>query len=229
MLKTNLKNTAILIFANTSTEEVKRKKIVNGHDVFEHLNQKIYHEAKKTGLDVIFYSEEHQKGNSFGERFSNAIKHVFSEGYNHVITVGNDSPDLKARHLTIAQNNLDDNTLTVGPSLDGGTYLITLSKKEFNEQEFAKLPWQTSKLLATLQKHLVAKNENIQQLEFLKDVDNLTDLKYFLSRFNGIDTILKKLILDLISLVKKIVLSITHGYKEHQHIAYYNKGSPILH
>jgi len=227
MLKTTIKNTVILVFANTSTEEVKRKKIMNGHNLFEHLNQKIFLETKKTGLEVILYSEEFQTGSTFGERFANAIQHVFSKGYQNIIAIGNDSPDLKARHLTIAKENLKSNTLTLGPSLDGGTYLITLSKTEFNKQEFTQLPWQTSKLFVALQDYLEAKNKNIKQLERLKDIDTLTDLHHFLYRYKHTATFLKELILKIISSVQKKASLIIFSYKESQLSLLYNKGSPL--
>jgi len=227
MLKTTIKHTAILIFANTPTEEVKRKNIVNGHDLFEHLNNKTYLEAKKTDLDVILYSEELQKGDSFGERFSNAIAYAFSKGYKHIISIGNDSPDLKAKHLTIASENLQQNILTLGPSLDGGTYLIAIAKEQFNKQDFAKLPWQTPKLLASLQNYLKHKDTIVQQLERLKDVDTTTDLHYFLYRFKNSNALLKEIIFTIISSLKRIPFFHFYAYKTQFFTTHYNKGSPF--
>lgn len=221
------KHTAILIFANTSAEEVKRKKIANGQRLFEHLNEKAFLEAQKTGLDIIHYSEELQQGNSFGERFSNAIAAVFSKGYENVITIGNDSPDLKAHHLNIAKENLQKNILTLGPSLDGGAYLITVAKQEFNKQKFAELPWQTSKVFTSLQNYLKTRSKKVKQLKHLKDVDSITDLHYFLARFKHINTVLKDLILNIISSLKKIQFIYFFTFKE-QHLSLcYNKGSPL--
>lgn len=222
------RDTAILIFANTSAEEVKRKKITNGCNLFEYLNQKTLLETKKTGLDVIFHSEEHQKGNSFGERFSNAIADVFSKGYKHVITLGNDTPDLKLQHLAIAKEHLKNETLTIGPSLDGGTYLITLSKKEFNKEEFAQLPWQTSKLFVSLQEYLQINGKKTKQLKRLKDVDSVADLQSLLTRYKQIAPFLKELILNLIYSIKKAFSLLVSPYSEIQLSAYYNKGSPCI-
>ena len=153
MLNTK-KHTAILLFANTSEEEVKRKSIVKGNPLFQYLNQKTYLEAKKTGLDVIVFSEKLQRGNSFSERFSNAIESAFLQGYQHIISIGNDSPDLKAKHIAIAHENLNKGITTLGPSLDGGAYLITISKQQFNKKDFASLPWQSRTLFTSLKKYL---------------------------------------------------------------------------
>lgn len=223
----NKKHTAILIFANSPYEEIEQKGIVNGGILFEYLNQQTFLEANKTGLDVILFSGKFQKGNSFGERFSNAIESVFLQGYEYIITIGNDSPDLKTSHLITAKENLQKNSLTLGPSLDGGTYLITLSKQDFNKQRFANLPWQTSQLFADLKNYLTTKNNNVQELERIKDIDSTDDLHYFLSRFKTTPSFLRKLILRIISPLKKITSTHFFTYQQQPFTRLYNKGSPL--
>jgi len=228
MLKMTTKHTAILLFANSSSEEIKQKKIIKGMDLFKHLNDKISLEAQKTGLDVMLYSEEIQKGNSFGERFANAIESVFLKGYQHVITIGNDSPDLRAHHLTTAAKNLQKNILTLGPSLDGGTYLITLSKQQFNKEQFIKLPWQTSKLLHSLERFLVSKHTTINKLTPLKDIDSFTDIHFFISRFKKTTTLFKSILLSLVFSLRNNFFSPFFFYKEIQLSFPFNKGSPFV-
>lgn len=227
MLNTK-KHTAILLFANTSEEEVKRKGIVKGNPLFQYLNQKTYLEAEKTGLDVIVFSEKFQKGNSFSERFSNAIGTVFSQGYEHIISIGNDSPDLTAEHICTAQRNLTKSITTLGPSLDGGAYLITISKQQFNKKDFASLPWQGRTLFTSLKKYLQSKNNIVQQIEILKDVDTITDLYYFISRFKYVNLAFRKLILNVLFFTRKITSIISCFNKQDYFSLFYNKGSPLV-
>ncbi len=227
MLNTR-KHTAILLFANTSEEEVKRKSITKGNSLFQYLNQKTHLEAKKTGLDVILFSEKLQKGNSFSERFSNAIEVVFSQGYEHIISIGNDSPDLKAEHICIAQKNLDKGVTTLGPSLDGGAYLITISKQQFNKKEFIHLPWQYKTLFTSLKKYFDDKNSTVEQIEVLKDIDTTTDLNYFISRFKPVNLVFKELILSILFSLRKVHFTISSLYSQNYSSFFYNKGSPLV-
>ncbi len=227
MLNTK-KHTAILLFANTSEEEVKQKGIVKGNSLFQYLNRKTYLEAEKTGLDVIVFSEKLQKGNSFSERFSNAIESAFLQGYQHIISIGNDSPDLKAKHIAIAHENLNKGITTLGPSLDGGAYLITISKQQFNKKNFTSLPWQSRVLFTSLKKYLEHKNGIVQQIEILKDIDTITDLYYFTSRFKHINLAFRKLILNILFFTRKTTSIISCFNKQNYFSLFYNKGSPLV-
>ncbi len=220
------KDIAILLFANTSGEEVKQKDIANSKSLFQHLNTKVLKEVKKTGLDVIVFSEKFQQGNTFGERFSNAVATIFEKGYQHIITIGNDSPNLSANHINEAKENLYNNKYTLGPSLDGGSYLITLSKNQFNKKIVKELPWQTSSLFEALYK-LLSNSKYVHKLNLLKDINNFTDLKYFLLKGKFLKSVLQIIIANILNQQKKVITydivftSLKHTRK------LYNKGSPI--
>ncbi|CAN0575163.1 unnamed protein product, partial [Ectocarpus sp. 12 AP-2014] len=66
-----------------------------GERVFETLTKETLRKVKRTKQPYFHISEKEQTGNSFGERFTNAIQTVFDKGYEHIITVGNDTPQLK--------------------------------------------------------------------------------------------------------------------------------------
>jgi glycosyltransferase A (GT-A) superfamily protein (DUF2064 family) len=65
-----------------------------------------------------------QKGAELGERMCNAIKWLFHKGYEKVSLVGADSPDLPISYVTEAFEKLDAYDIVIGPSEDGGYYLI---------------------------------------------------------------------------------------------------------
>ncbi|WP_442265088.1 DUF2064 domain-containing protein [Tenacibaculum sp. ZS6-P6] len=217
-------NTAILLFSNTSEKEVKEKQIRKGQLLFKYLHQKTLSEAQKTGLDILVFNEKNQKGKTFGERFSNAIETVFNQGYDHVITIGNDSPELNSQHILIAHENLIGHRNTLGPAFDGGVYLIGISKQQFQKDEFAALPWQTSELLEVLSTLFTKKNSAPLLLNPLKDLDSKSDLFYFLNTKNSV---LESIILTIIStfcIPFYTECTSSETYIKSQH----NKGSPLL-
>jgi len=69
-----------------------------------------------------------QKGNDLGEKMSNAIQWLFQKGDEKVSLIGADSPDLPLPFITEAFEKLDSYDLVIGPSEDGGYYLISMNK-----------------------------------------------------------------------------------------------------
>lgn len=53
--------TAILIFANSSSEELKTKKIQRSALLFDHLNQKVLKIARSTGLPYFLFQKKNRK------------------------------------------------------------------------------------------------------------------------------------------------------------------------
>jgi glycosyltransferase A (GT-A) superfamily protein (DUF2064 family) len=80
-----------------------------------------------------------QKGAELGERMCNAIKWLFHKGYEKVSLVGADSPDLPISYVTDAFEKLDAYDVVIGPSEDGGYYLIGMNKP--HEVIFEGIQW----------------------------------------------------------------------------------------
>lgn len=69
-----------------------------------------------------------QKGKDLGERLTNVFSHLFSHGYKKVAIIGSDSPDLPIEYIEKSFSLLNKKTtLVLGPSEDGGYYLIAMS------------------------------------------------------------------------------------------------------
>jgi len=66
------------------------------------------------------YSYAPQIGQDLGQRMKNAFLQAFSDGFNSVVIIGSDSPDLPADYLDLGFTALDTNDVVVGPSSDGG-------------------------------------------------------------------------------------------------------------
>ena len=196
------KKTAILIFANSASQESINKPFTKAVSIFEALNTQLLKTVKKTNLPYFIFDEKKQQGCSFSQRFSNAIQFVFDQGYKNVIAVGNDTPQLTSEGLKIAAKELENNKTVIGPSTDGGFYLLGIQKKTFELIKFEELPWQTRNLHNALFRFLKAKQTFY--LKTLQDIDILEDAIKILN-FRFIKSSLKKILSFLNLLSKKII------------------------
>ena len=70
-----------------------------------------------------------QQGPDLGARLDNALTHYLNLGYQGVVAMNSDGPSLPLAHLTIAFEKLSgDSDVVLGPSDDGGYYLIGLNR-----------------------------------------------------------------------------------------------------
>lgn len=69
-----------------------------------------------------------QKGNDLGEKMYRAIRTVLDLGYGSVILTGSDLPMLSAAHLESGFEALEETDIAIGPTSDGGYYLIGMKK-----------------------------------------------------------------------------------------------------
>lgn len=176
------KQTALLIFARSAEAESAEKvlspcqKQKEAALFFDKLNQRIAGVAQKTGLPLVVVDEYEQVGDTFGHRFAHAVKKVFDLGYNNVITVGNDSPQLKASHILKAEKALQKGQMPIGPSCDGGFYLLGLSKENYDFLRFVQFSWQTPKLYNEWLCFAAEKQLSAVSLRPLRDIDKLADI-----------------------------------------------------
>ncbi len=69
-----------------------------------------------------------QSGEGLGEKMDHAIKRVLALGYDMAVLTGTDLPLMKKEHLEDGFQKLRDNDMVLGPTPDGGYYLIGLKK-----------------------------------------------------------------------------------------------------
>ncbi len=116
-----------------------------------------------------------QKGYNLGEKMYNAISYLLKKGYKRVLLIGVDSPDVPLSFIVDACNLLEYYELVIGPSEDGGYYLVGLSKP-FKNLFYNDIRWGSSKVfLDTLR---IAEKEQINYhiLPVWYDIDNLEAL-----------------------------------------------------
>lgn len=135
----------------------------------------IYYSVKVRDNDIwdpFLYSKHLQQGKDLGKRMYNAFLDTFSEGYKKVVIVGSDLFDLQPKHIEIAFRKLDSYEVVIGPSEDGGYYLLGM--KTIHSQVFTTKEWGTSTVFENTINDL--QNESVFLLEELNDIDVYDDI-----------------------------------------------------
>ena len=134
--------------------------------------------------DLFFFS---QKGDNLGERMYNAFMDVSKLGYNKLVLIGSDCPDLPADVITEAFENLESVDIVLGPSNDGGYYLIGLRAEKIDYAIFKGVPWSTPYVLAETQDNLKGIRISLKLLKVWSDIDDAEDLRNYYNRYKNND------------------------------------------
>jgi rSAM/selenodomain-associated transferase 1 len=116
-----------------------------------------------------------QKGKDLGERLSNIFNDLFEDGYERILILDSDSPNLPSKNISKGLEMLKNADLVLGPCEDGGYYLVGLSSNM--PQIFQGIPWSTSEVTELTVKKAKAMDKKISILEKWYDVDTIEDLK----------------------------------------------------
>lgn len=119
-----------------------------------------------------------QVGADLGDRLRGAFETAFEEGSDRVVITGSDHPTLPVEYVRRAFTLLRESDAVVGPSEDGGYYLIGVSCGTWPRAAglFADVPWSTSRVLAATRERARALALNHTELPEWYDVDNPSDL-----------------------------------------------------
>ena len=101
-------------------------------------------------------------------------------GYEGIITIGNDTPELSAQQILQASEAVENEKFVLGPSMDGGFYLMGLHVNRFDYTAFLNLPWQTPILSTAIINTIGPAAGSILMLPALTDLDSFADLKRLL-------------------------------------------------
>lgn len=137
-----------------------------------------------TAEDQAWFREEYpgrqvrmQVGESLGDRLDHASRVLFELGADRALLIGADVPDLTAGVLIKALEKLAAVDLVLGPSPDGGYYLIGLH--EPCREIFQGIPWSSPRVLSETQSRAVKLGLSWVQLESLVDIDTGEDWERF--------------------------------------------------
>ena len=118
-----------------------------------------------------------QRGASLGEREANVFTDLLQVGYDRVIIVGSDIPTLPLAHLENAFILLADpqNDVVIGPSADGGYYL--LGARRLHSILFENINWSTATVFAETLAQAQQARLRVAQVPTCYDVDEKDDLQ----------------------------------------------------
>ena len=117
-----------------------------------------------------------QRGDGFGERLLAAAEDILSCGYGAVCLIDSDSPTIPAEALEQAVRELlqPGDRVVLGPSEDGGYYLIGL--KRAHAAPFERITWSTGSVFAETVERVREAGLELIELPTWYDVDDGTTL-----------------------------------------------------
>ena len=168
--------------------------------------------ALSSPIRFQFFAHQHH---SFDEKFKQALQNAFSNGYEQVMIIGNDIPDLTPELLHSAFQQLNTNDVVVGPATDGGFYLLGLT--EFRHDFFNDIHWCGNGVFRQLLSNLHLHNLSIALLTYLGDIDSHAELKAWVCQQITQSTLLYLLLSALLRRCP-ICFYYTHPFLTRRHI-----------
>ena len=129
---------------------------------------------KWLGNDLALHA---QSGTDLGERMNHAFEWAFKQGYNKAVLVGSDIPFITSATIKQAFLKLDQYDVIIGPSTDGGYYLMGLKKSDVDL--FKNKSWSTERVFAQTMDVINQKKLTVYKLEKKYDIDTYEDLLKF--------------------------------------------------
>ena len=121
-----------------------------------------------------------QPEGNLGQKMCGVFKQGFTKGYERICIAGTDCPDISHLDILKTFEHLKTCKLVLGPSDDGGYYLIGLS--DFYPQLFADIAWSTGSVFSTTL--AIAKSFGLAHnlLVPKTDIDEIVDLERYMSK-----------------------------------------------
>jgi len=128
-----------------------------------------------------------QRGEGFGERLALAVEDLFQIGFASVCLIDSDSPSIPAKSYLDAARllSIQGDRVVIGPSDDGGYYLIGLNKMQ--RRLFEKIDWSTERVLAQTKQRAAELDVEDKLLSPGYDVDDRAALRRLCDELLGDD------------------------------------------
>jgi rSAM/selenodomain-associated transferase 1 len=140
-------------------------------------------EASYAGILPDEFELVPQRGDAFGERLACATEDLLLLGFNSVCLIDSDSPTVPARAFSQAAHFLSEkkDAVVLGPSDDGGYYLIGLKKS--HRALFEKIDWSTERVLEQTVQRARELELEVHLLPAWYDVDDRATLRRLCHEF----------------------------------------------
>lgn len=159
-------------------------------EIYRQLLDHTHKVTQKVAVDkIVFYSDEVitddiweessydkkvQEGSDLGKRMVNAFKYAFSKGYRKAIIIGSDCFEITPKIITEAFAALPANNFVIGPTHDGGYYLLGMAT--LYASIFKNKRWSSDEVLHDTLVDIRNINGSYKLLKELTDIDTEADL-----------------------------------------------------
>jgi rSAM/selenodomain-associated transferase 1 len=118
-----------------------------------------------------------QRGDDLGARILSTFDLLFQHGYAQVMVIDSDTPTLPSAYLEQALELMAtrDNDVVLGPTEDGGYYLIGLRRA--HRELFERMPWSTSQVFPETRRRSLQHGLTVACTANWYDVDMPDDLR----------------------------------------------------
>lgn len=110
----------------------------------------------------------------FGARLASAMQAAFDRGCGRVAIIGSDIPHMEAAWLDDTFASLDDHDMALGPTQDGGYYLLGLRTPE--PRLFDDIDWSSGRELGQTRSRAGQLGLRVKDVHDTFDIDTLADL-----------------------------------------------------
>lgn len=124
-----------------------------------------------------------QRGNDLGQKMENAFADAFALGYENVILTGTDIPELKADSVNSAFEMLDSCDIVLGPTSDGGYYLIGMSS--LHHEAFDVKLYGVSTVFEETTGSIRSSGFSVSIADEYSDIDDKEDIAGLMERVRG--------------------------------------------
>ena len=124
--------------------------------------------------DFALFEKHIQTGDDLGQRILNSFSNELQDA-DACLMIGADCPDLSVDTLQQAEKALEKSDLVLGPSDDGGYYLIGLKKSD--PALFKNVAWSTETVMGNTMDNAIGLGMKTVLLPQLYDIDDFQDLK----------------------------------------------------
>jgi uncharacterized protein len=120
-----------------------------------------------------------QAGGDLGERMADAFGSAFAAGAERVVLIGSDSPTLPDGVHGAAFQHLADGDAVLGPTVDGGYYLVGIAAGAWPRAStlFDQVPWSTRDVYAVTLERAASAGLALRVLPGWYDIDVADDLR----------------------------------------------------
>ncbi len=173
---------------NENALEIYKQLLQHTHDITQSLPyQKFIFFADYINENDLWendsYVKQLQHGDDLGSRMANAFSQLFDDGYQQICIIGSDCIELTGYILRAAFEQLQHHDAVIGPSLDGGYYLLGMSQPILGI--FENKNWSTNEVLPATLKSIHNKNLSLFLLPQLSDIDTAEDWQQYQSNLKS--------------------------------------------